>query len=230
LPQTHLGWREYLQEDITMQKLLVIGGSRGIGLAVVKRALECGHAVRAFARSAARIAIEDPRLERLQGDARSPADLSRALQGIDAVVLSLGVPPNPGFIIGPVDLFSSVTRSLLPAMREAGVRRLIAVTGFGAGDSRDAIPWLQRLPFLLVFGRAYADKDIQERLIRDSGLDWTLVRPGVLTNGRATGRYRVLSEPATWRNGLVSRADVADFIVAQLDSRDFVQRAPVLIG
>lgn len=213
-----------------MKPLLVIGASRGIGLAVVKRALERGHAVRAFARSAARIPIEHPALEKMAGDARSPEDLRRALDGMGAVVLTLGVPPDPRFIIGPVDLFSTATRALLPAMQEAGVRRLVAVTGFGAGDSRPAIALLQRLPFQLVFGRAYADKDIQEQLVRDSGLDWTLVRPGVLTNGRGTGRLRVLAEPSTWRNGIVSRADVADFIVAQIDSREFVHKAPVVIG
>jgi len=213
-----------------MKRVLVIGGSRGIGLAVVKRALELGHSVRAFARSATRIGIEDPHLERVDGDARSPAELRQTLSGIDAVVLSLGVAPNLGFIIGPVDLFSTATQALLPAMREAGVRRLIAVTGFGAGDSRDAIAFVQRLPFRMIFGRAYADKTMQERLIRDSGLDWTLVRPGVLTNGLATGHYRVLADPISWRNGIVSRADVAHFIVAQLDSQEFVHRAPVVIG
>jgi putative NADH-flavin reductase len=211
-------------------KLLVIGASRGIGLAVVKCALERGHTVRAFARSATRIAIDSPRLDRADGDARSPADVRRALPGTDAVVLALGVPPTPAFVIGPVDLFSTATRALLPAMAETGVRRLIAVTGFGAGSSREAIPLLQRLPFLLVFGRAYADKDVQEQLIRESDLDWTLVRPGVLTNGTATGRYRVLSEPADWRNGIIARADVAAFIVEQLDSAAFLRRAPVLIG
>lgn len=213
-----------------MKKLLVIGASRGIGLAVVRVALARGQAVRAFARSAARIAVDDPHLERVDGDARSTEALRRALAGIDAVALTLGVPQDPRFIVGPVDLFSSATRALLPAMQEAGVRRLIAVTGFGAGDSRAAIALWQRLPFLLVFGRAYADKSVQEQLIRDSGLDWTLVRPGVLTNGASTGRYRVLAESSEWRNGLVSRADVADFIVPQLDATDFVHRAPVLIG
>lgn len=107
---------------------------------------------------------------------------------------------------------------------------LIAVTGFGAGDSQAAVPLLQRLPFQLVFGRAYADKSVQEQLIRNSGLDWTIVRPGVLTNGRFTGRYRVLVEPGAWRNGIVSRASVADFIVAQVDSQEMVHRAPVVIG
>lgn len=213
-----------------MNKLLVIGASRGIGLAVVKQALAQGHSVRAFARSASRIGIDDPRLERMAGDARSAEDLKRALSGVDAVVLALGVPPDLGFIVGPVDLFSAATRALLPAMHEAGVRRLLAVTGFGAGDSGQAISCLQRLPFKLVFGRAYADKDRQEQMIRDSGLDWTLVRPGVLTNGPATGRYRVLGSSAEWRNGVVSRANVAQFIVSQLDSSEFIHRAPVLIN
>jgi uncharacterized protein YbjT (DUF2867 family) len=213
-----------------MTNLLVIGGSRGVGRAVVERALAGGHSVRALSRSALQMTLEHPRLERMPGDARSPDDLRRALTGMQAVVLALGVPPNLDFILRPVDLFSAATRALLPAMRETGVRRLIAVTGFGAGDSRAAIAPLQRLPFQLIFGRAYADKGTQETLIRDSGLDWTLVRPGVLTNGRPTGRYRVLAEPATWRNGIISRADVADFIVSQLDSREFIHRAPVVIG
>lgn len=213
-----------------MKKILVIGATRGIGMAVVKRALSHGYLVRAFARSATRIDIDNPLLEKWDGDARSIEDLRRALPGVDAVVVSLGVPPNPGFIIGPVDLFSSATQALLPAMREVGVRRLIAVTGFGAGDSRPAISLLQRVPFQLIFGRAYADKTIQEQLIRDSGLDWTIVRPGVLTNFRGTGNYQVLSEPSTWRNGIISRTDVADFIVNQVESCDWVHKAPVVIS
>lgn len=72
---------------------------------------------------------------------------------------------------------------------------------------------LQRIGFALVFGRAYADKDVQERLIRGSDLDWVIARPGVLTNGRAIGRHRVLARPEEWRNGIVSRADVAAFLV-----------------
>ncbi len=144
--------------------------------------------------------------------------------------MTLAVPQDMNFIFKSVSLFSDATRTLLPAMQAAGVRRLIAVTGFGAGDSRAAISAWQRMPFQLIFGRAYADKSIQERIIQESGLDWTLVRPGVLTHAQPTGRYRVLTEPQAWRNGIVSRNDVADFIVAQLDSASMIHRAPVLIG
>ena len=115
-------------------------------------------------------------------------------------------------------------------MEKAGVRRVIAVTGFGTGDSRDAIGLLQRVPFRLVFGRAYDDKDAQEMRIRKSDLEWTFVRPGVLTPGSATGRYKVLSDPASWRNGLISRADVAHFIVGEIDRKIYERKAVVLVG
>ncbi|KMO19829.1 NAD(P)-dependent oxidoreductase [Methylobacterium platani] len=211
-----------------MAHILVIGASQGIGLETVKAALAAGHRVRAFARSAGRIELSDPDLERFPGDALSATDVGAALEGIDVVVQALGVPFRDLF--GPVRLFSDATNVLVPAIEQAGVRRLIAVTGFGTGDSRAAIGPLQRLPFRLVFGRAYDDKDAQEMRIRRSGLDWTFVRPGVLTGGPATGRYQVLDRPSSWTNGLIARADVARFIVRDLESRDHVGRPVVLIS
>ncbi len=104
------------------------------------------------------------------------------------------------------------------------------MTGFGAGDSRASIGPLQRLPFQIVFGRAYDDKSVQERLIEDSGLDWTIARPGVLTGGPRTGRYKVLADPSQWRNGIIARADVADFLVRQIEDRRYVRKAPVLVN
>lgn len=210
-----------------MAHVLIIGASQGIGLETVKAALAAGHRVRAFARSASQIALSDPNLEPFPGDALNGRDIEAALNGIDGVVQALGVPMRD--LLGPVRLFSDATNILVPAMEKAQVRRLVAVTGFGTGDSHDAISPLQRLPFRLVFGRAYDDKDAQEIRIRRSKLDWTLVRPGVLTGGAATGRYRVLAEPSSWRNGLITRADVADFIVRQITDVDRIGKAVVLI-
>ncbi len=118
------------------------------------------------------------------GDARNPEDVRAALKGAYAVIQALGIPANARMLTGPIDLFSAATATLLPLMQDAGVRRLISVTGFGAGESRAAIGPLQRIGFDLVFGRAYADKDIQEQLISKSELDWVIVRPGVLINHR----------------------------------------------
>lgn len=211
-----------------MAHVLVIGASQGIGLETTKAGLAAGHCVRAFARSAAFIERSGPQLDRFTGDALDAGDVARALDGIDVVVQALGVPVRD--LLRPVRLFSDAINVLVPAMERAGVRRLIAVTGIGAGDSRDAIGPQQRLPFRLVFGHVYDDKDAQEMDIRRSGLAWTLVRPGVLTSGATTGRYQVLTEPSSWRGGLIGRADVAGYIVGQITDPSHERRAVVLVG
>jgi uncharacterized protein YbjT (DUF2867 family) len=211
-----------------MASLLIIGASRGIGLAATRRALAAGHTVRALSRSAAAMTLDHPQLEKRAGDALDRATVEAALAGVDAVIQVLGI--RPGEMFRPVTLFSSATRVLVAAMQSRGVRRLIAVTGFGAGECAAHIHPLQRLPFRLVFGHAYADKSEQERIIAASNLDWTIARPGVLTGGAASDRYQVLVEPALWHNGLIARADVADFLVRQVSDRSLYRKAPVLIG
>lgn len=212
-----------------MARVLIIGASKGIGLATTRQALEAGHRVRAFSRSAAGNAMSNVNLERIRGDALDSRDITAALDGMEVVIQALGV-SSLGDLFRPVSLFSDATRVLVKAMEGQGAKRLISVTGFGAGDSRASISCLQRLPFQMVFGRAYADKSVQEQLIKDSSLDWTIARPGVLTNGRRTGGYRILDDPATWQNGIISRADVADFLVRQIDDRTYLGKAPVLIN
>ncbi len=210
-----------------MAKVLIIGASKGIGLETTRQALEAGHRVRAFARSAADIGISDPKLEKVRGNALRESDVIAAVTGMNAVIQVLGV--GLGDLFLPVHLFSDATRLLLAAMQAQGVKRLICVSGFGAGDSRASINCLQILPFRFFFGRAYDDKDVQERLIKDSALNWTIARPGVLTNGSRTGHYKVLKEPLEWRNGTISRADVASFLVQQIEDRAYLRTTPVLV-
>lgn len=212
-----------------MARVLIIGASKGIGLETMHQALEAGHWVRALSRSVAASGLSNSNLEKIRGDALDRRDIAAALHGIDVVIQALGV-SSLGDLFRPVSLFSEATRLLVSAMEGQAVKRLISVTGFGAGDSRASIGCLQRLPFLMVFGRAYADKSVQEQLINESSLDWTIARPGVLTNGRRTGRYRILDEPSAWRNGIISRADVADFLVRQIEGRTYLHKAPVLVN
>ena len=210
-----------------MAQVLIIGASKGIGLETTRQALEAGHMVRAFARSAADIRISGPKLEKVRGNALKSSDVTAAVTGMNAVIQVLGV--GLGDLFWPVHLFSDATRILIAAMQAQGVKRLIVVTGFGAGDSRASINCFQLLPFRFFFGRAYDDKDVQERLIKDSALDWTIARPGVLTNDRRTGRYKVLKEPSQWHNGTISRADVADFLVQQIEDGAYLRKTPVLV-
>jgi putative NADH-flavin reductase len=207
-----------------------MGASRGIGLETVKQALQAGHAVRAMARSASSIPIRHAKLETFAGDALDPSAVRRALEGMDAVIQALGVAAGPDMVFKPVRLFSEATRILVPAMKEAGVRRLICLTGFGAGDSRNRGNIFYNIAFNMFLGRAYDDKNIQERIIKESPLEWVIVRPGILTNGSKTARYDVLVDPRQWRCGFISRADVADFLVKQIQSDAYLGKTPVLQG
>ena len=214
-----------------MTRVLVIGASRGIGLETVKALLAAGHRVRALARNASAIAIDDARLEKFDGDALDTSTVERALDGVDAVVQTLGVSFGPDTIFKGTTLFSRATRVLVDAMRAKGVKRLLIVTGAGAGDSRGHANFLfDRIVFPLVLKRVYDDKDVQEQIVRSSGLDWTIARPGGLTNGAATGRYQVLTDPGTWRGGFITRADVADFLAKEVADRTCAGQTPLLIS
>ena len=110
-------------------------------------------------------------------------------------------------------------------------KRLLAVTGLGAGDSRGHGGFLyDALAFPLLLKRVYDDKDAQEQIIKSSVLDWTIVRPGLLTNRPATGRYLVLTTSKDWRFGVISRADVANFIIRQIHDRALIRATPLLIN
>jgi len=177
-----------------MTKVLVIGASRGIGLETVRAEVHAGHSVRALARSAESITILDAGLEKVSGDALDSDTIPNALKDVNVVVQTLGVDISPRAIFERTTLFSQSTRILVDAMKAAGVKRLIAVTGLGAVDSRGHGGLLyDAVVFPLLLKRVYDDKDVQEWIIKSSGLDWTIVRPGLLTNSPATGQYRVLT-------------------------------------
>jgi len=214
-----------------MAELLIIGASRGIGLETVRAALRAGHRVHALARSAASMPIQDTNLVKVSGDALDRDTIRDALQDVDVVIQTLGVNFAPKLIFEGTTLFSDSTRILVDAMKVAGVKRLIAVTGLGAGDSRGHGGFIyDAVVFPLLLKRVYDDKDVQEWIIRSSGLDWTIVRPGLLKNRPATGRYRVLTASKDWQFGAISRSDVADFLVQQINDRTLVGTTPLLIS
>ncbi len=212
-----------------MKTILIIGASRGIGLETVRRALDQGYRVRAFARSASQIPITHAELTKVNGDALRVEDVAAALKGADAVIQTLGAKASLAMVTSHTRLFSDATRILIESMESAGVKRLICVTGFGAGDSREHMSLFQRLPFELLLGRVYADKAVQEMMIRRSPLSWVIARPGILSSGPRTGRSKILDKAADWRNGTISRADVADFLVKQIEDDAYLGKTPALI-
>ncbi len=213
-----------------MATVTIIGASRGVGLETVKAALAAGHTVRALARSATNIPVSNAKLEKITGDALKAPDVAAVVTGADAVIQAIGVSDPKNLIFGTT-FFSEATRVMVRAMQDANVKRLIAVTGAGAGNSRGRINFLyDYVMFPVLLARVYSDKDIAEEIIQASGLDWTIVRPGLLTNGAATGRYHAFPEMKDWRAGFISRSDVADFLVKQVSDRSMVSKTPLLIS
>ena len=210
-----------------MARLLIIGASRGIGLETVKLGLEAGHQIRAFARSANDIRIAHPSLEKISGSALDRQAVDDAVDGIDAVITTLGTPPT----LQHVYLFSGTARTVTEAMKAKGVRKLIAVTGIGAGDSHGTGGLLYTRLFQPLFlGTIYEDKDLEEKIIKESGLDWVIVRPGFLTRLPQTGNYRALIDRKDWQGGFITRTDVAEFLIKQVESNEFVGKTPLLIS
>lgn len=205
--------------------ILIVGATRGIGRQLLEQALTSGHAVTALVRNPQRLAIQHQRLRVVKGDILDLDSVALAMAGQDAVCCTIGV--KAPWI--RVTVFSEGTRNLLQAMKNTGVRRLICVTGIGAGDSRGHGGLLyDRFFYPLLLWPIYADKDRQEALIRASEVDWTLVRPGFLTNGPLTGHYRMLTDMAGVTAGRVSRADVADFMLKELETNQYLRQTPLL--
>ncbi len=192
--------------------ILIMGATSGIGRCAMNEAVRRGLPLRAFARSADTLEATDL-VEPFKGDATSAEDVLRALDGARAVVYALGITERLAMLWEEETLFSETTRVLLHAMAQSDVSRLVVVTGFGAGRSQSAMSWIEKTGHRAILGKPYADKDRQEALITASDTDWTIVRPVILTKGARTEDYRVLRDPATWRNGLISRASVAHYLI-----------------
>src|SRR5262249_54920613 len=124
---------------------------------------------------ARKIPIDHPKLEKMAGDALATATVKRALSGVGVVIQSLGVSAGPEVILKPTRFFSKATRVLVTAMEETEVKRLICVTGFGAGGSRGHGGFVYTLACHVLLGRVYDDKDVQEWIVRRSKLDWVIV-------------------------------------------------------
>ncbi len=200
----------------------LLGATRGIGRIALERALERGHRVRALVRPGSALDITHENLTVVRGDATNPADIARALEGADAVLSAVGTPAR-----AKQPLRTLAARATLEAMERTGVRRLIAVSVYGVGETRAHLPFFTRaVVFPLFLRRVMADHETQDAAIRASGVDWTLLRPPYLTDGPMTGDYAAdfgeQTGGLTWK---ISRADVAHHMLEALETGSYVRGA-----
>jgi putative NADH-flavin reductase len=206
-------------------KLLIIGATRGIGRRLVELALDEGHAVTALVRNPEHLTARQDRLRVIKGDIRDKAAVNRAVKDQEAVCICIGINPTRK----PVSVFSEGAKTVIEAMTHSAVDQLICITGIGAGDSKNHGGFFyDRIFNPLLLKTIYEDKERQEALVRNSNLEWVIVRPGFLTNGPLTGTYRVLIDLAGVTAGKISRADVAHFILTEIKEKAYLSKTPLL--
>jgi len=206
-------------------KLAVFGASGRTGKPLVDQALAQGHEVRALARDPAKLHTPRERLLVLHGDVLNATDVAETIGGCDAVLSVLGQTKG-----SPIDLQTVATRHIVAAMKTHGVTRIISLTGAGVRDPNDKPKPVDRVFGLLLatFARnVIRDADAHAEVLRQSGLEWTLVRGPRLTEGPHTGLYKV-GYVGKDSGTQASRADVADFMLRQVKDATWVRKAPMV--
>lgn len=204
-------------------KLLIIGATGGTGRELIKQALEAGHQLTALVRNPDRLKIAHPNLHIVKGNVLDYAKVEEAVTGQDAVLSALG---HKRFIIYTT-ILSEGTGNIIRAMEKQQVNRFICITTLGINDSRFKLGLYYTLfliPVIVFF--YFMDKAKQEKLIRNSNLNWTIVRPGQLTNGKFTGKYKHGENLGNYiLTKMISRANVAHFMLSQLTDPSYLKKA-----
>ena len=201
-------------------KLIVFGSTGSIGRELVNQALEQKRSVTAFARNPQKLEAASSDLQAFQGDVLDYEAVRKAVEGHDVVLVTLGAGRKGG-------VRAEGTQNIIRAMEATGVRRLIVQSTLGVGSSNGNLNFFwKRIMFGAFLKEAFADHVQQEAYVKESDLDWTIVRPGAFTDGPHTGQYRHGFSGADRSVTLkISRADVADFLLNQVESDTYSRKA-----
>ncbi|HLA57525.1 MAG TPA: SDR family oxidoreductase [Puia sp.] len=213
-----------------MSNLLIIGANGGIGRQTVDQALSAGHQVTALARNPAKLPLTHSNLKIVQADVTQPLSLSNLFAGHDVIISAIGV--SGGFSDRPTSLYSQGVLNILREMKQSGLRRAFFISA-SAVETNPLLPFFVRLASKYIvqklLANMYADLRLMEGLIKETELDWTIVRPPRLTDSKLTGNYR-MAVNRFLKNGLkISRADTAHFMLSHIQSED-IFRSVVEIG
>jgi putative NADH-flavin reductase len=218
-------------------RLVIFGATGGTGRRLLERAIAEGHEVMALVRNPSKMTAHHQRLKIFVGDVFDPRRVQEAVAGNEAVISVLGArqpsnplhPRSPGDPQGPASVGSE---NIIAAMKEHGLRRFVCQTAWGVGESKEgtgfAGSFFMKVLVPPLLRDEYANKEAQERVIRESGLEWIIVRPMILTNGPWTNDYRARVDLKPGRRPYISRADVVDFLMRQLTDDTFVRKTPAV--
>lgn len=204
--------------------ILIIGGTGKTGKELIKQGIEDKHNLTVLARNPAKLKFTFPDLRIIEGNVLDKETVMQAVSGQDAVLSALG---HKRFIVYS-RILSRGTKNIVDAMEANQVKRFICITTLGIGDSRFKMGLYYTLfviPFILFF--YFLDKEKQEIIIKKSNLDWTIVRPCQLTDGKLTGKYKHGENTGNYIiTKLISRANVAHFMLQQLTDKSYLRKTP----
>ena len=206
-------------------RVLVLGASGGVGRELLSQGLALGLTISAQTRDATKLREFAEHVRVIEAHPLDHVAIDKATEGQDAVIFALGVDG-----LGHTTLLSQATELLIAAMHRARVRRLIAITGIGVGETRGHGGFLYDWVIFPLFTRKrYADKERQETMIEASGLDWTIVRPAPFSDKQPHSPLEVHTEvgPETSLRR-ITRTEVAKFVLDQLRSNEYVRRKPFI--
>jgi len=204
-----------------LMKLIVFGATGSVGLQIVKQALQRGHSVTAFTRTPEKLSsLHHSGLKIFKGDIFDSIAVEKATRQQDSVLCAIG-DGNKGTVR------AEGTRNIISAMKNAGVTRLICQTTLGLGESRGNLNFLWKyIMFGFLLKKAFHDHELQEKHLVNSGLDYTIVRPAALTDGNVTRNYNIgFDGNYKSLNLKIARADVADFMLQQMESNEYLRKA-----
>lgn len=203
--------------------IALFGATGGVGRHVVTQALEAGHTLTVGIRPSSTFAVQHPRLRVVVGNVLDQDWVAALVAGQDAILSTLGPTQR-----GPVSLCTDAVAHMLAAMKEHSVRRIVVVSAYGAADSHHRN--LYNLALWLAVKEKMIDKERMEALLRQSDVDWTVVRPPALTNGPLTHLYRAGTDLRMRLTSKISYADLADFMLQEIASPQYVRQAPAIVA
>lgn len=206
-------------------KLAVLGAAGRTGKPLVEQALQAGHEVVALVRTPSKLAVQNPKLMVIQGDAMNPLDVDKVVQGSDAVISVIGQTKG-----SPRNTQTVAMTNIIAAMNKYGVKRLVSLTGAGVDDPHDRPKFanhLIKLALKLLSGHVLRDAENHAEAIRKSNLDWVIVRGPRLNEGPHTGNYRI-GWVGVNTGSRISRADLADFILKQTTDTTYLRQSPMV--
>ena len=207
-------------------QILIFGASGKTGHELVKQALAQGHRVTAFVRNPPNLKITNENLKVIQGDAINYQLVEEAVKGHDAVFSTLGAASPFKYDQSVVDGVNNIVQ----AMETNGVNRFIYMSAINVKESRRNAGLLIRVAGTTLLRTETAGHEAREKIIRQSRLDWTLVRSGGLSNGKHTGNYRSGEDiKAKGVAAGIARADVADFMLRQLTDHRYLRKTPIIM-